>query len=290
MKFYQKAVPDHLFHGKGRNFGVNWYTTIIENDDDGYYVDSSGNRQVLFKFRKQRVPEKYQNLAIDSFLEHSKLKHSNRGVAAGIPSGQQTARHLTQTGQSEGGYIASNISGYFDRPLREHRGVLGTIRACRTTSFTLNNKDLWLKGLPFLVYCSKIYKCLGGIYYQRQQQEYDLIKPKLKIPDTVFTTITSNYNWRTACHTDRGDFEGGLGNLVVVGRDFEGGYLGFPQFKVLIKIKPGDFLLMDVHQYHCNTPIKILQDGFRLSFVMYIRQDMKRCKISKNINNVNYFV
>jgi hypothetical protein len=290
MKIYQKAIPDDHFHGKGKNFGLKWYTTVIETDNDGYYIDCEGVKQILFRFRKNRVPEKYQNLAIDTFLEHSKLKHSNRGVAAGIPSGQQNARHLTQTGQSEGGYIASNISGYFDRPLREHRGVLGTIRACRTTSFTLNNRDLWIKGLPFLVYCSKLYKSLGGVYYQRQQQEWDHIKPQLKIPDTVFTTITSNYNWRTACHTDRGDFEGGLGNLVVVGKNFEGGYLGFPQFKVLIKIKPGDFLLMDVHQYHCNTPIKTRQDGFRLSFVMYIRQDMKRCKNSKNINNVNYFV
>jgi hypothetical protein len=56
-----------------------------------------------------------------------------------------------------------------------------------------------------------------------------------------------------------------LGNLIVVGRDFTGGYLGFPEFKVLIKIEPGDFLLMDVHQYHCNTPIIKELDGFRLS-------------------------
>ena len=290
MKIYQKAIPDDHFHEKGRNFGLKWYTTVIENDDDGYYIDSSGVKQVLFKFRKQRVPEKYQLLAIDSFLEHSKLKHSNRGVAAGIPSGQQNARHLTSTGQSEGEYIASNISGYFDRPLREHRGVLGTIRACRTTSFTLNNKELWLKGLPFLVYCSKLYRNLGGVYYQRQQQEWDRIKPQLKIPGTVFTTITSNYNWRTACHTDKGDFQGGLGNLVVVGRDFEGGYLGFPQFKILIKIKPGDFLLMDVHQFHCNTPIKIKNNGFRLSFVMYIREDMKGCKRLKRVDLNNYYL
>ena len=83
------------------------------------------------------------NIAISNFLEESKKKHSNRGIASGIPNGQKTARHITKTGQNEGNYIASNISGYFDRPLREHRGILGTIKACRTTAFTLNNQELW---------------------------------------------------------------------------------------------------------------------------------------------------
>ena len=64
--------------------------------------------------------------------------------------------------------------------------------------------------------------------------------------------------------------------------------MGFPQFKVLIKIEPGDFLLMDVHEYHCNTPIT--GNGYRLSFVMYIREDMKNCKTKKKIDNTNYLI
>jgi hypothetical protein len=82
--------------------------------------------------------------------------------------------------------------------------------------------------------------------------------------------------------------EVGLGNLVVFGDSFSGGYLGFPQFKVLIKIEPGDFLLMDVHQWHCNTPIK--GPGFRLSFVMYIRGSMKECKKKKIVNETVYYI
>jgi hypothetical protein len=288
MKVYNKIIPDNSFHGKGKHFNEKHYEFVIENDDDGYYIDESGTKKVLFKFRKNKI--KYQTLAIDTFLELSKKKHSNRGTAAGIPDGQQNARHTTDSGQNEGTYIASNISGYFDRPLREHRGTLGTIRACRTTSFTLNNKELWEKGLPFLVHCSKLYKNLAPKYHALQKLEWDTINGNLKIPGTVFTTITSNYNWRTACHKDAGDFSEGLGNLVVLGDNFTGGYLGFPQFKVLIKIKAGDFLLMDVHQYHCNTPLKLNSDGFRLSFVMYIREDMKTCKKLKKIENVSYFV
>ncbi len=285
---YSKIIPDHQFHGKGKNFNESFYTFIIDENKDGYYLDDSGNRQILFRFRKKKVSQRYQEIAVNAFLELSKKKHSNRGLAAGIPRGETNARHLTETGQSEGKYIASNISGYFDRPLREHRGILGTIRACRTTAFTLLNESLWNSGLLFIQKCSKLYKQYGGNYYIRQKREYSKIDPRLKIPKTVFTTVTSNYNWQTACHTDSGDYSGGLGNLVVTGHDFTGGYLGFPQFKVLIKICPGDFLLMDVHQYHCNTPIKTIGDGYRLSFVFYIREDMKLCKRSKTIQGARY--
>jgi hypothetical protein len=288
--FYEKLISDNDFkkyHGK--QFGESWYTHIIDDSQDGFYKQENETK-VLFKFRKNVINKKYSDIATDSFLELSKKKHSNRGMAAGIPEGKTTARSLTKTGQSEGGYIASNISGYFDRPLREHRGTLGTIIACRTTAFTLGNLDLWNSGLLFIQRCSKLYKKFAPTEWNSQKKEYDSIKRELKIPKTVFTTVTSNYNWQTACHLDKGDFSGGLGNLIVIGKSFKGGYLGFPQFKVLIKIEPGDFLLMDVHQWHCNTPIKVSGDGFRLSFVMYIREDMSKCKRVKVIDKTRYMI
>jgi hypothetical protein len=286
---YDKIIGDSEFKKYiGKHFNESWYTYIIDSNKDGYYLTDSGERKVLFKFRKGIINTELQQLAIKSFLQESKKKHSNRGVAGGIQPGQTTARTITKTGQNEGSYIASNISGYYDRALREHRGLFKTEVACRTTAFTLKNKELWDSGLKFIQKCSKEYKKLGGEYYRSQKKEYSLIDKKLKIPKTVFTTVTSNYNWRTACHKDSGDYSKGLGNLIVVGKDFSNCYLGFPQFKVLIKIEPGDFLLMDVHQYHCNTPLKVVGNGFRLSFVMYIREDMSKCVHSKRIGNTDY--
>jgi hypothetical protein len=287
MILYEKKISDSDFKKyDGKHFCTGWYTTIIDKSSEGYQVDG----KVLFKFQKNVISKDLMDLATETWLKESKKKHSNRGTAAGIPTGETNARHYTKTGQNEGSYIASNISGYFDRPLREHRGILGTIVACRTTAFTLKNMDLWKKGLPFVKYCSKLFKKLAPKEYSHQKREYLKIHRDLKIPKTVFTTITSNYNWRTACHTDSGDYPLGLGNLIVVGKNFTGGYLGFPQFKVLIKIEPGDFLLMDSHQFHCNTPITVSKDGYRLSFVMYIREDMSKCNRKKIIENNTYFI
>jgi len=286
---FEKQIPDIDFKNKyqGKHFNKCWYTTVIDSSCNGYHIESGG-RKVLFKFKKNVIPESLQKVAVNSFLKYSKKKHSNRGMASGVDS-TGNARHFTSTGQNEGNYTASNISGYFDRPLREHRGTIGSQVACRTTAFTRDNMDLWTNALPFIQRCSRLYKKMDPEHHSIQKAEWNRINPALKIPKSVFTTVTSNYNWTTACHCDSGDFEGGLGNLVVCGHGFSGGYLGFPQFKVLIKIQPGDFLLMDVHQWHCNTKIHVTS-GFRLSFVMYIRSDMSRCKRLKRINGTSYYL
>ena len=81
-------------------------------------------------------------------------------------------------------------------------------------------------------------------------------KPHLKIPDTSFSTITINRNFRTALHKDAGDFKGGFGNLTVIQRGmYHGGYTVFPQFGIGVDVRSNDFLAMDVHQWHSNTPI-----------------------------------
>jgi hypothetical protein len=283
---FNKVIEDSLFDKyKGTHFSESWYSTIIDKDTDGYY-DSN----ILFKFRKKVIPEKLQSLAIDTFLEYSKKKHSNRGLAAGKPKGQKNARIITTTGQNEGQYVSSNISGYFDRPLREHNKHFKTSKVCRTTAFTINNKEKWESALPFIRKCSREYARLGEKYYRRQKMEYSKVNENVRIPGTVFTTITSNYNFRTACHKDSGDYTHGLGNLILTGKNYIGGYIGFPQFKILIKIEPGDFLLMDVHQWHCNTPIKLIKnDGYRLSFVMYLRNDSVKCKKEKIIDSIKYY-
>ena len=83
--------------------------------------------------------------------------------------------------------------------------------------------------------------------------------------------------------------------------NYKGGYTGFPQFGVAFDVRKGDFLAMDVHEWHCNTPIicdntdccncyknkkttynnkKCLNDEkyCRLSVVCYLRKNMVKCK------------
>lgn len=277
--------------GEGMLFDFDHYDTVIENNCDGvYYNEATSKNETLFRLRKGVIDKTLQDQATGSFLKLAKRKTYNRGIAAGKVEGSTTVREIIN-GQSQSKQATtSNIAGYYDRPDRIHRKYFETTTVCRKTAFTNKNRELWDKGLPFIQKCSKMYKYLGGRYYARQKDEYDKIHPKMKIPDTVFTTITVNYNWQTACHKDQGDYSQGLGNLIVTGKDFDGCYLGFPQFKVCIKVEPGDFLLMDVHQYHCNTALELkTKDAYRLSFVMYLREKMSKCKKKVLIDKYEYY-
>ena len=50
-----------------------------------------------------------------------------------------------------------------------------------------------------------------------------------------------------------------------------------------VVVREGDFLGMDVHQYHCNTEINpITKDYTRLSIVAYLREKMIECAKKKS--------
>jgi hypothetical protein len=71
---YSKLIDDSEFNKYiGKNFGIQWYNspggTIVISDKDGYYLSESGERKVLFKFRKGIISTEFQNLAINSFLQ-----------------------------------------------------------------------------------------------------------------------------------------------------------------------------------------------------------------------------
>ena len=139
--------------------------------------------------------------------------------------------------------------------------------------------------------------------YEKQLNQANK-KPHLKIPDTCFSTITINRNFRTALHRDAGDYKEGFGNLTVIERGkYHGGYTVFPQFGVGVDVRANDFVAMDVHQWHSNTPIYeteedkkfnanlepafkdnpevgtvgIYEKYTRLTFVCYLREKIVNC-------------
>ena len=101
------------------------------------------------------------------------------------------------------------------------------------------------------------------------------------IRGTAFSTVTTNLNFRTAAHMDNGDWPTGFGNLVVIerGAPYKGAYTGFPQYGVAVDCRTGDFLAMDVHQVHGNSPMVSSDDtSQRLSLVNYLREGIiKKC-------------
>ena len=122
--------------------------------------------------------------------------------------------------------------------------------------------------------------------------------PLYLIGNSCFSTLTLNYNWRTACHYDDGDFNNGLSIISVLGDNkWEGCMIGFPKYKIAVDVRVGDIIIMDSHEMHCNTEFKYPPDNNgnanynRLSIVLYLREHMNQCKdIPNGINKIEKFL
>ena len=194
--------------------------------------------------------------------------------------------------------VASNPIGFY-----EQNKNLGTDLPCRLTHFTRTNFDKYNEGLPFLRKIDALFQRLIPDSHQKQLNRANE-KPHLKIPNTCFSTVTINRNFRTALHQDAGDFKEGFGNLTVIEQGkYHGGYTVFPQYGVAINLRNNDFCAMDVHQWHSNTPIyeteedkqynETIESDFkdnpkvgtaglyqkytRISFVCYLREKIAKC-------------
>ena len=294
---------------EGEYFDEDHYNTILDEDTDVYTDDG----KLLLKFRKNVIPSKLTDNALVAYGVAAKKTHENRGAAAGVLDRNKMNRYIgdfvnegkfrtkfisnttgIESKQATSNLSASNIAGYYDRP---DRNLLGKGPPCRLTAFNRDNPDLWDKSVPFLRKVDSLFKELTPDRHAAQLKRCQQVS-QFAIADTAYSTITINYSWRTALHKDAGDYEDGFGNLIVVEdsdnpHKYRGAYMGFPQYGVAANVRTGDFLAMDVHEWHCNTKIipdyKVKVDksdrnvinGWhfnRLSIVCYLRNDMLRCK------------
>ena len=200
--------------------------------------------------------------------------------------------------------VASNPIGFYEESKNFAK------LPCRLTHFTRVNYDKYTDGLPFIQRIDQCFKKLIPEAHQKQLCKANE-KSHLKIPKTCFSTITINRNFRTALHRDAGDYKEGFGNLTVIERGkYHGGYTCFPQFGIGVDVRRGDFLAMDVHQWHTNTPIyeteedkafnEAMEPAFkdnpevgtvgiynkytRLTFVCYLREKISQCPDQKDLN------
>lgn len=287
---------------EGHYFPESHYDKVIKSNCDGYRIDDDGNKHLLFRFRKNVLPKDQCKVGMDCLKEASLHKHDNRGAAAGILDPKKMPAYANDTNlhgrkeryrvdgyyskksgkfinNSTGNLSQSNIIGYFDRRDRNQKGKIDV--PCRETAFTRDEIEKWENVQPLLNSIDNQFKILIPDRH-KQQHKITQMTP-FKIGDTAFSTITINNNWRTALHKDAGDYPKGFGNLVVLEEGkYNGGYTGFPQYGVCIDVREGDFLGMDVHQYHCNTEIKPITKNYtRLSIVAYLREKMIDCAKKK---------
>ena len=261
------------------------------------YLNPKGN-EMYEKFNEMSLEELF-NLCLSEELLKEKNDSSKEDLIMFLISKKGGVSKMKVNNQ-----VASNPIGFYEA------GKNFADLPCRLTHFTRTNFEKYNQGLKFIQRIDTIFKKLIPDAHERQLQRANT-KPHLKIPKTSFSTVTINRNFRTALHRDAGDFRGGFGNLTVIERGkYHGGYTVFPQFGVGINLRNNDFVAMDVHQWHSNTPMyeteedkifnetldpdyqdnpKVGTEGLykkytRLSFVCYLREKIAKCPALSEID------
>ena len=308
-----KLTNDEIKAREGTYFTEKDADEIIKGDTDVYALDAeTGEKKLLARFRKNVINKDLIRQGWEAFYSTA-APSRNRGAAAGPIDTKGlywkkrnpteitgwSARYMQDGKVSKmrvNNNVFSSVLGFF-----EETPFMGL--PCRLTSYTQRYFKQYKHGLPFLQALSKMFKELLPSQYNAQLKQANM-KSAYKIPETAFSSATINRNFRTALHMDDGDFRKGFGNLSVIERgDYGGGYTLFPRYKIGFDVRTGDFLAMDVHEWHCNTELtetaeqktknkrlsKIHRQNIstgthgedkpftRISFVCYLREKLVGC-------------
>ncbi len=304
---------------EGKFFEVTPEVTVFNEDVDVYAIQTDEDvaagaprRKLLAKFRKNVFKPEQVQVGWDAFRLLA-IPSRNRGAAAGpidlkgvywsrrkpVETTGWSTRYMQNGKVSKmrvNNVVASGVIGNYEKT-----PFLG--QPCRMTGYTRRGLKHYLHGIPYLEAIDRKFKELVPDSHKKQLAEVSK-KPMYQISDTAFSTLTVNMNFRTAMHKDAGDYRQGFGNLSVIewGK-YHGGETLFPRFNAAFNLRTGDFVAMDVHEWHCNAPIHETkedaafnqsipdirtrdaatgvvgsQERFqRISFVCYFREKLEEC-------------
>ena len=305
-KYLVKSIltDNELLDLNAKYLNKNFFNKIIK--DESHYVDN--NNKTIFVLKKNIIPDNLMETAYNNFVNYAKYPRANRGAAAGLIDDKNLPKYVgeitnrsetrvyykTKDGKESNRAISniarSAIAGYYDRKI-------GSAPPCRLTRFNTRHYKKFKNTIPYVECVDNIYKKYSPFYYKKQRERANE-SPLYLIGDSCFSTLTLNYNWRTACHYDVGDYTDGLSIISVLGDDnWEGCLIGFPKYKIAVDVRVGDIIIMDSHEMHCNTEFKDSPDNDgnaefnRLSVVFYLRQNMNNCKsIPNGIKKIEKFL
>ncbi len=256
-------------------------------NDDTLVLNEKDEPLVVFK--KNCIPSNHAEMAYPVFKK-AIGKTSNRGKAGGnfnfkvgdVVDGSVVGKVLggnrfiplkkdgTLSNSPKSKNVNSSIIGYADRYPR--------IPYCRQTAFTEKYFKQYSQVIPYLQSISDVFKEVLPKRWQNQKNEWDKTSKDFKIHNTVFTTITVNKNFRTACHYDAGDLKEGFGNLAVLQTgEYSGAYTVIPKYGVGVDVRNCDIAFFDVHELHGNTQAISKTPYERISIICYYRKKMIEC-------------
>jgi len=164
----------------------------------------------------------------------------------------------------------SNVLGAIDRGCRFPYGRLSGTTVKFYDSFSLYQPIYFAACEGFRQTFPLTWQSVRDVISRVSEPAYNLF-------GTAFTSITLNFNFRTAYHVDKNNLKGALAVLTALTRgNYEGHYLVFPELRLAFDLRDGDFIAGDTQTLlHGNTEmVKMSEDAERISLVFYSRENM----------------
>ena len=281
---------------EGFYYNESHYDKVIK--DECVILDMNTNK-IIAILCKNVIPKEDRKKYVDILKSPAKSKTKNRGNGAD-KDGKELLEdkfyssvfykdkdgNFVNRGQSN--MVRSGCAGYFDK-----RGVL----PCRKVNWSNKNEDKHNALIPLCECISDKHKEVDEESYNKQLERIEM-KPEYRFGESIYSTLTLNYDFRTASHRDKGDFKAGLSTLTILEEipdNYIGLYLGLPEYKICFDVRDGDVLFFDTHEIHSNTEYKVLSDKLginkitdedgmsdkyyagRISIVAYLRERLYLC-------------
>ena len=277
------------------------FNDIINEDCDLYNKDTG---DLVFSFKKKVIPKELYDID-PKIVKHSKDGSVNRGNAAGsattsglLKGKENWSAKPKYLCDKDGNKIQDGEAGHtaffrYEDGRISKRARSNTVSSqsiggfnrnaalpCRLTYFTKNNLEEYKSIFPLTTYISDLYFSYVPDKWLNQFSKYENSPKEYVIPDSNFSTLTINQDFRTASHKDSGDCKTGLTCFTVKNcGSWSGGELCFPNYELGLNIEEGDLLLFNPHVIHSNNSLK---GSGRMSFVLYLRDKMDRCYEGKH--------
>lgn len=255
---------------KGKRLTDDDYDTIL--DDDAVVYGPEGEYVCGFKKRAIDMPVVAKAWKV---LRDWHPKTDNRGAATGI--GKTSRRKKDGTIQKanrvpKGYEVESGVVGFFDRYQR--------IPYCRPCAWNAEHPQRFEKLLPFFQQVRAAHESLDPDGFGFMREVADRTKGDWLIPETPYTTVTVNKNFRTAAHLDAKNLRDASAAMAYIreGR-LKGGLVVFPEWRVAVKMDTSDVIVFrNMVDWHGNTPIvKLGSNTQRCTLVHYYKEGMINC-------------
>lgn len=211
-----------------------------------------------------------------SVLKNAKMSMTNnRSTAAGVKSVKWKRQDGGMSGVSRvpRGWEAFSVPvGFFERNIR--------YPYAHECAWNMHNPDKFEKLFPMLQEASALFETHVPDRFANQLGYVKRTHEHWIIPDTVYSSLTINKNFRTAAHLDAGDLPEGFSNMIVIREGLlAGGNLVLPNWRLAVELDTCDLILFDAHEYHGNTQIVPISKGaVRCSIVCYYRTRLALCR------------